>query len=160
LICGVGESVEAFRSLEIGAVRLTERHLHSDPPTRTEYASACADAKARIAAFASCPDGTRAIGGVGGTAVNIAAVVHSSRDVHGKSVSREQLRETSERFLSVPLEERKAIPGLEPERADIILGGAAILEELMDRYRADFIRVSVRGMRYGLLTEMADDTRL
>ena len=59
------------------------------------------------------------------------------------------------RFRAVPLEQRRQIPGLEPKRADVIIGGALVLARLLAHFRAPEFTVSARGLRYGLLAEPA-----
>jgi len=64
------------------------------------------------------------------------------------------------RFQGVPLAQRRAIPGLEPKRADVIIGGALILQALLRHVDSDRFLVSVRGLRYGLLAERAAQPQL
>ena len=59
------------------------------------------------------------------------------------------------RFRSVPLDQRRRIVGLEPKRADVIIGGVLLLSRLLAHFHADRFVVSVRGLRYGLLSEAA-----
>jgi len=65
-------------------------------------------------------------------------------------LTREQLREVVDLLCSLPLDKRREVPGINPERADIIIAGAAILESLMDQLRIPEIVVSERGLREGL----------
>ena len=60
------------------------------------------------------------------------------------------------RFRTVPLAERRQIPGLEPKRADVIIGGALLLSRLLAHFHADQFTVSARGLRYGLLAERGE----
>ncbi len=76
----------------------------------------------------------------------------------------EQLRETVKMLYSIPLEERRRVPGMDPNRADIIVGGAAIILTLMESLGATSMTVSERGLRDGILrdhqlrnTDAADD---
>lgn len=159
LILGDKTGVGRHKSLDIGAVRLTERFLHTDPPTEDELTQASDYAAGLLDTFAA-PDTTPFIAGIGGTAVNIAAVTRgeasSDQDaLHGTMLSASEVLAALERFRSVPLAERRQIPGLEPKRADVITAGALILDRLLARFRAGHLVVSVRGLRYGLLADCA-----
>lgn len=156
LIVGGAQGMDRYRSLNIGAVRLTERFIKSDPPTAAEIASVEECARKLLAEF-DAPGGTPAVAGIGGTAVNIAAVLAGSRDaeIHGRDISRADVERTRECFQQATVAERREIPGLEPERADVIVAGAVILDCLLDCFGAAAFRVSTRGLRYGLLAEYA-----
>jgi exopolyphosphatase/guanosine-5'-triphosphate,3'-diphosphate pyrophosphatase len=71
------------------------------------------------------------------------------------TVSRDDVDATYAKFRSMTLDKRREIPGLEPERADVIVAGAAILVQLLSFVDAAEFRVSTRGLRYGLLAEYA-----
>ncbi|MEN6610649.1 MAG: Ppx/GppA phosphatase family protein [Methanoregulaceae archaeon] len=96
--------------------------------------------------------------GSSGTILNLAEI---SQRVEGKkedaggalTLTQRDLRKTIERLSSVSLEQRKKIPGINPDRADIILGGAAILDTLMEEFRIDRITVTPRGLQEGLLMD-------
>lgn len=89
-----------------------------------------------------------------GTSVNLAEV--ACRLIHKKSPEKDQILSFSDlqtvvrKLCAVPLEERRKIPGLNPDRADIIIGGAAILETLMEELQLSEIRINERGLREGL----------
>ena len=65
----------------------------------------------------------------------------------------DEVQRQIELFQSKPIEERKAIPGLEPKRADVILAGACLIEKIMTLFHSERIIVSDHGVRYGLLHE-------
>ena len=77
--------------------------------------------------------------------------------VHAFRLSREQVEETTAYLASLLLSDRRAVPGLEPDRADVIVAGAIILGRVMTRLGADTLTVSLRGLRYGLLYELLAD---
>lgn len=158
LTAGDAKGVGRHKSLDIGAVRLTERFLHTDPPTEDEIAQATHDADAAFATF-PIPDSVPTIAGLGGTAINIAAVTQKGEkhDVHGVTLSAEDIKAALEKFRRVSVDERRQIPGLEPKRADVIIAGALILDRLLAYFHADHCIVSVRGLRYGLLAERAKE---
>jgi exopolyphosphatase/guanosine-5'-triphosphate,3'-diphosphate pyrophosphatase len=140
-------------SLDIGSVRLTERFLRTDPPTRDEL-DACATA-VREALPGLEP--TNAIG-VAGTITSLAALElgHYDREqIHGRRLSREQVEAQLERLASVPLAERRRLPGLEPGRAPVIVAGAVIVDEVLRRYQLEGLKVSERDLLHGAALEAA-----
>lgn len=159
LILGDAGGVGRYKSLDIGAVRLTERLLHSDPSPPAELSAARQLASDALREFA-LPTGPLRVAGIGGTALNIAAVtaaqVKPDPDaVHGLSVFHADVSSALARFASLPLADRRAIPGLEPKRADVIVAGALILDTLLTYFAADTFLLSARGLRYGLLADYA-----
>ncbi len=159
LILGDAAGVRRFQSLDIGAVRLSERFLHSDPPAETELTQARQLASAALAAF-PVPAGPLLVAGIGGTALNIAAVTSGLSQptpaaLHGASVSPAEVASALVRFSQSTLAERRAIPGLEPKRADVIVAGSLILDTLLTYFAADSFHLSARGLRYGLLADYA-----
>ena len=145
---------DGFRtSLDLGCVRLTERFLHSDPPTREELeAAACAVREA-------LPDlePTQAIG-VAGTITTLAALELGKYDpdrVHGHRISREAVEAQFQRLASLPLAQRRELPGLEPERAPVIIAGAVIVREVLERYGLDGLEASERDILHGAALEAA-----
>jgi exopolyphosphatase/guanosine-5'-triphosphate,3'-diphosphate pyrophosphatase len=96
--------------------------------------------------------------GIAGTVTTLGAM-HAGIDpydperVHGMELSREAVAAQINRLRDLPLAGRKRLPGLSPERADVILAGALILLRVMDRLEAPTVRISDRGIRWGLLYE-------
>ena len=159
LILGDATGVERFQSLDIGAVRLTERFLHSDPPTAYELQAATDYARAAFETFLR-PDAPPFVAGIGGTALNVAAVTQGQAPpdtdaLHGKSLPHAAVAAALSQFAALPLSERRTLPGLEPKRADVIVAGALILDQLLTYFAAEQFLLSVRGLRYGLLADYA-----
>ena len=159
LILGDASGVGRHKSLDIGAVRLTERFLKSDPPTTYDINQAAQYARAAFSTFLA-PDTPPLIAGIGGTAVNIAAVTLGQAKpdpdaLHGTTLSHAAVSSALDRFAHLPLAERREIPGLEPKRADVIVAGALILDGLLTYFHADRFLLSARGLRYGLLADFA-----
>jgi exopolyphosphatase/guanosine-5'-triphosphate,3'-diphosphate pyrophosphatase len=146
--------VDGFRtSLDLGSVRLTERFLHSDPPTREEL-----DAAAR-AVRDELPDlePTQATG-VAGTITTLAALELGEYDperIHGYRISRGAVEAQLERLASLPLAERRELSGLETERAPVIVAGAVIVREVLDGYGLEALEVSERDILHGAALEAA-----
>ena len=151
---GRGMDVEAHRSLDIGAVRITERLLHSDPPTKRELDEAV-DLARSAAAEAPSPVGATRCVGIGGTLVNIAAIRGGGADPHGRVLSRRDVDDICGRLASLTVDQRRNVPGLEPARADVIVGGIVIVAAIMERIGVLEVGVSTRGLRFGVLAEIA-----
>jgi len=140
-------------SIDVGSVRLTERHLRSDPPTPEELEAAAETVRAVLPAL----DPSDAIG-VAGTVTTLAALElggHDPQRVHGYRLSREAVAAQLERLASLPLAERRELPGLEPERAPVIVGGAVVVREVLDRYGLDGLDASERDLLHGAALEAA-----
>ena len=95
---------------------------------------------------------------MGGAVTNMAAVMHGlvTYDPHviqGSVLVRAEVRRQVELYRSRPAAERRAIPGLQPGRAEVILAGACVVVTVLDLLGADQLTVSVRGLRHGVLAE-------
>jgi exopolyphosphatase/guanosine-5'-triphosphate,3'-diphosphate pyrophosphatase len=142
-------------SLDVGAVRLTERYLRSDPPTATEL-TACAD---HVRSLLPPLDVRRAVG-VAGTVTTLAALdlgldSYDRERVDGHRLSRDGARKQLARLASLPLADRKGVPSHEPERAPVIVGGAVILAMVLAQYDLDEIEASERDILEGAALEAA-----
>ncbi|HZR97027.1 MAG TPA: Ppx/GppA phosphatase family protein [Gaiellaceae bacterium] len=145
-------------SLDIGSVRFTERYLHGDPPSSDEL-ERCAEAVR--AALAPVDLAAPATVGVAGTITTLAALDlgldHYDRArVHGHRLSRDGARAQLERLAALPVEERRRVPALDPERAPVIVAGAVILVEVLDRYALDAIEVSEHDILDGIARAAAE----
>jgi exopolyphosphatase / guanosine-5'-triphosphate,3'-diphosphate pyrophosphatase len=160
---GTSRHVTSAISLDVGSVRLFERHVKSDPPTAEELAAARADVQNALAA-APRPVAGATLVGVAGTVTTLAAIEQglSPYDpalVHGYRLSRPGIQRLLLRLRVLPLAERRALPGLEPGRADVIVTGAALAAELLIWSGCEELVVSDRGVRWGLILGMlAGDT--
>jgi exopolyphosphatase/guanosine-5'-triphosphate,3'-diphosphate pyrophosphatase len=136
-------SLGAFRtSLDVGSVRLTERHLRSDPPRADELAAAAAAVRAEL------PDlrPTRAVG--------VAGTVWQLEELAGR-LTLPAVEAELRRLAALPLAKRRRIPKLHPERARVIVAGAVILAEVLRRYALAEIAFSVRDLLDGIALEAA-----
>ncbi|MHB8245077.1 MAG: Ppx/GppA phosphatase family protein [Acidimicrobiales bacterium] len=153
----------AIVSLDIGCVRVTERFLHSDPPSPAEIGSARATVRGFVTeAIGQQPGlaGARRLVGLAGT-VSAMAVMALGLDgydehlVHHARISRDGVRDLTRRLCAAPLAERRELRGMERERSDVIVGGAIVLEEVMDCLRYEELTVSesdiLDGIAFGLL---------
>jgi exopolyphosphatase/guanosine-5'-triphosphate,3'-diphosphate pyrophosphatase len=146
-------------SLPLGSVRLTEAHVRHDPPTAAEQASIAAtiDAAIRPVPFARGP---ATLVGVAGTVTSLAAMAleltsYDAARVHGHRLSRGDLGRQLARLGEAAQAERERMIGLDPRRADVIHAGALILDRIADAAGVPEIRVSDRGIRWGLLYELS-----
>jgi exopolyphosphatase/guanosine-5'-triphosphate,3'-diphosphate pyrophosphatase len=156
LITVDADHVAAEVSIPIGAVRLTERHLAHDPPTAAEVAALTADVDRQLAALA-LPRAVPIVG-TAGTATTLAAVklglVHyDAAAVTGLRLSPAWVATLLARLLAARVAERKAIAGIEPQRADVIAAGAAIYARILERVEAPVLITCDRGIRWGVAYE-------
>lgn len=146
LIQGQGGRIERYRSLPLGAVRLTEQFGDSN------FAQVCRHVRAGLAdALAGYEPRGRRLIGTGGTITTLARMEHGQAD-HVR-LSRDCVRARVEKLNAMPLAERKKVAGLPPERADIIVAGGAVFVVAMELLGAGELTVSVRNLRYGALVE-------
>ena len=160
LVAGSRDGVDFHVSLDLGCVRLTERFLHSDPPARDELDD-CAGAVRSLLAE-RVPDRvrpTRAIG-VAGTVTALAALDLGLTDydperVHGHVLTAAAIDAQLERLAALPESERRNVPGLEPERAPVILGGIVVLREALAHFGLTALEASERDILHGAALEAA-----
>jgi exopolyphosphatase/guanosine-5'-triphosphate,3'-diphosphate pyrophosphatase len=152
-------TIEAAVSLDIGAVRLTERHIRHDPPEAAELLAAGSTARAALAA---APDlRGRPLVGVAGTITTLAALArhvapYDGAKVHGAVLAREEIERLHDELAREPLAQRRDRPELDPMRADVIVAGAVVALAVCDHAGASELTVSDRGVRWGLAAELAD----
>ena len=149
-------TLDSRTSLDIGAVRLTERYLHSDPPTRDELA-ACAQYVRTVLP----PLDARSAVGVAGTITSLAALdlgldEYDRERVHGHELSLAGVERQLERLAALPLAQRREVPALEPERAPVIVAGAMIAREVLAVYGLDAYRVSEHDILDGIALAAAE----
>jgi exopolyphosphatase/guanosine-5'-triphosphate,3'-diphosphate pyrophosphatase len=144
-------------SMNVGCVRMTERHLRTDPPTPEQVAATETDLRAAIAS-ASADVPLRAAAtfvGVAGTVTTLAAIVHGLRvyeadAIHGLAISADQVHDVTARLLAMTHAERAALPVMHPGRVDVIAGGALILRELVDAAGATEVIASEHDILDGI----------
>ena len=153
-------------SIDVGAVRLTERHLEHDPPRPEELLNAIGDVQdlfddmvRSVPAMA----GARQLIGVAGTIVTAAAVeigmtTFESARVHGFRFERGAVEDVFRTLATEPLADRVHNPGLPRERADVIVGGLCVLVGLLRRWDADEIVVSSRNILDGMCAELLEES--
>ncbi len=161
LVLGM-DGIDFRTSLDIGCVRLTERFLHGDPPAPDEL-RACGEAVRALLAE-QVPErargGTTAAIGVAGTVTTLAALdlgleSYDPERIHRHRLTAAAITRELDRLASLLLDERRALPGLEPGRAPVIVAGVVILGEVLAFFGLDGLEVSERDILHGAAIEAA-----
>ena len=154
---GDGPVPRGRTSLQVGAVRLTERHVRGDPIPPEELARLHEAARAALAPLSAMDlhAGGRLVG-VAGTVTTLSAVaqalpVYDAERVHGAALTLDEIEGLVGRLAALEVRARAALPGMEPKRADVIVAGAVVVAEAMRATGFDRLIVSDRGVRWGLL---------
>jgi len=158
IVLASGDDVQFRTSLPLGSVRLTEAFIRHDPPTAAEQEAIAQAVDTAIAAVPFARQEAPLVG-VAGTVTSLAAMAQSlaSYDparVHGYRLSRRDLGGEIARLAAATQAERERMTGLDPRRADVILAGALILDRVAAAAGVDEVRVSDRGIRWGLFHEL------
>jgi exopolyphosphatase/guanosine-5'-triphosphate,3'-diphosphate pyrophosphatase len=160
LISGTGVP-ESIVSLDVGCVRMLEKHLHSDPPTAEELEALREDVTDLLIGardMLGVPPGARMIG-VAGTVTQLATLkagvpVYDPDVNHHSVLSHGDVRRLARRLASLPYEQRKNVKGLEAGRVDVIVAGAAILQCVMEVFDSPEVLVSEKDILDGLVLEL------
>jgi exopolyphosphatase/guanosine-5'-triphosphate,3'-diphosphate pyrophosphatase len=154
---GDGKRVSERFSVEVGAVRFTERFGLDRVVDDARLAEAQAAIENDLSRLGRRPEPDAVIG-MGGAITNLAAVrhklaVYDADVVHGTVLDREELDRQIELYRTRTADERREIRGLQPKRAEVILAGACVVRAILEKLDADALTVSDRGLRHGLLVE-------
>jgi exopolyphosphatase/guanosine-5'-triphosphate,3'-diphosphate pyrophosphatase len=163
LILGTS-GVEAVRSLDMGCVRLTERHLTEDPPAPEELSNAIGEAtELFVDVFREFPQmrDARTLVGVAGTVSTVAAVelglAEYDRDaIHHFRLTHAAAEDVFRTLATEPLADRLHNPGLEPARGEVIVGGCCVLVSLFRTLGVDEMLVSESDILDGLVFSLAE----
>jgi exopolyphosphatase/guanosine-5'-triphosphate,3'-diphosphate pyrophosphatase len=157
-----GTSVQSARSVDIGCVRMTERHLHEDPPTVEQKAAARADIEAGIALAAQSVPMQQAgtLVGLAGSVTTVAAMAldlpaYLPERIHRSRVPAAEVRAVTSRLLAMSREQRAALPFMHPGRVDVIGAGALILACVVDAVGLDEVLVSEHDILDGIAWSLA-----
>jgi exopolyphosphatase/guanosine-5'-triphosphate,3'-diphosphate pyrophosphatase len=153
---------EASASVDIGCVRMTERHLASDPPTAAEIDAARRDIEAAVdRAAAKVPLArARTLVGLAGSVTTLAAIdaglaAYDAEVTHHYRLPVRAVRELTGRLLAMPRAQRAAIPVMHPGRVDVIGAGAMILTAIVDRLDLPDVLVSEHDILDGIAWSLA-----
>ncbi len=144
VVRGSADGVESALSVDVGCVRLTERHLHSDPPTSEEVDAARRDVDAALDSVAEnvALQGVQTLVGLAGSVTTVAALAldlpsYDAERTHRAVVGVEATREACDRLLAMSRAERAALPFMHPGRVDVIGAGALVWRLVVDRLVAE-----------------------
>ncbi|MFK3981083.1 exopolyphosphatase [Micromonospora sp. NPDC050397] len=158
-----GERVRAAISVDIGCVRMTERHLHADPPTSAQVAAAEADIAAEVdRALAAVPGREAAtLVGLAGSVTTVVAIAlglgsYQPERIHHARVSYDEVAKVTADLLSRSSAQRMEYPVMHPGRADVIGAGALVLRVIMERAGKPSVVASehdiLDGIAYSLMS--------
>jgi exopolyphosphatase/guanosine-5'-triphosphate,3'-diphosphate pyrophosphatase len=157
IVTALGSHVEKLYSLELGAVVMTERYLSSDPIKPADLERFQRHIRATLKrTFSDDKLAVQTFIGSGGTITSLGGMVMSMRkqdysSVHGFEVLRSEVVHLLAMLIRKDLKARRIIPGLNPDRADIIVAGLAVVDEFMKYFGANVMLVNERGIREGLV---------
>jgi exopolyphosphatase/guanosine-5'-triphosphate,3'-diphosphate pyrophosphatase len=162
LVVAERDRVRLARSLPLGALRLTERHLRTDPIAHREYGALTDEIEAVIARVASSFDVLRPqtvdLVACGGSATTALDMVHGGRRRSYQTMqalTRAEVRRLEQTCLRTSVAQRRRLPGLPPDRADIIPAGIAVLIAFMTYARKRSVWISDGGIREGVILAQA-----
>jgi len=160
---GRGAQVQAWRSFPVGAGRVREAYMPSDPPSPREVLAATRALDEAFAPMRELPQPDRVVS-IGGTGVNLATLAlglpaFDPAQAHGVWFGDETPAALLERLLRLSDAERRALPGIEPDRAPLLHVGALIVERALFALRREEVQISTGGLRYGILYELRQSLR-
>ncbi len=156
-VTGRNRQIKERFSANTGAVQILEDHYRSDPVTKKEFENGILDINKRIQGSPLIQKENKLVG-IGGTITNLASIKLALDDydpdiVHNSILNRDELEGMIGVFMQSKIEEIKLIKGLQPDRADVILSGASIVDAIMEKTGHEFITVSDWGLRHALMFE-------
>lgn len=146
-------------SLPVGSVRLTERYLHGDPPAEVELEAARREVAELLRPYRQVLSGARAAVGVGGTVTSLAAIdlglePYDPDRVHGYRLAAERVVDLCRGLCSMASALRRRLPGLLPERAEVICGGALVVRTVLEAFRIPELVASESDLLWGAVLEL------
>jgi exopolyphosphatase / guanosine-5'-triphosphate,3'-diphosphate pyrophosphatase len=165
VIAGDGATPRAMVSLDIGCVRLFERHLHGDPPTPAEVAALRTDVAAHLDRVGEVldPGAAERVVGVAGTVTTVTAIAlgleaYDPRRIHRATVDAVQIAATAEKLAAMTVAERAALPVMAKGREDVIAAGALLLDSLVRKLQIQQVVASEADILDGVLLGLAEGT--
>jgi exopolyphosphatase/guanosine-5'-triphosphate,3'-diphosphate pyrophosphatase len=163
VVSGVGLQPGRWTSLPFGAVSLTEKHLHSNPPSSDEIEALKAEVgDVLMHQCAFMPERAPVLAGVGGTVTVLAMLDRELKSydparLEGWGIPADRLLAICDRVCSTTQEERRRWPAMGEGRADIVVAGVLVVSVLMRRFPSPVLVCSTQGLRYGLVRLAAED---
>ena len=161
LVRGDASGPTSAVSLDVGGVRFTDLFLHDDPPTAAQVRAVRDEAAGLVIPALAALGGPAPMLGVAGTMTTIAAIANGGYDpehIHGMVLATGEVHEITDHLVSLPLEERRRVPGLDPDRAPSIVAGALIACTILDAAEAAEVAISERDLLDGVRLRLAADT--
>ena len=157
-VFGEGSDVEKRFSVDLGAIRITEKHFKADPVSQGDVTAALEEID-RIFSENGVTGSIAQLVGMGGTVTSMGAVKHKMVKydpdvIQGSTLTLADVEEQIQAYTTRTIEERREIVGLQPKRADVILAGACILKVIISRLGVDKLTISDRGLRHGMAFDM------
>jgi exopolyphosphatase/guanosine-5'-triphosphate,3'-diphosphate pyrophosphatase len=153
-------------SVNIGCVRITERHLHGDPPAGQQVAAAVADIDAALDTVAAAVPvrQARTLIGLAGSVTTVAGIAmdlpgYDAARIHHARVSAAEVHAVTHGLLAQTRAERAAIGVMHPGRVDVIGGGALVLDRIMERFGFAGVLVSEHDILDGMAWSLAMSAR-
>jgi exopolyphosphatase/guanosine-5'-triphosphate,3'-diphosphate pyrophosphatase len=163
LVLGRGTRADFHVSTQAGVVRQADRHITTDPPSEAELKALASDVKATLTA--AVPErqrhGVERTLAVAGTPTSLAAIdlalaPYDARRVHGHTLTRARVAELFTRIREMPLEQRRTLTGINPDRANVIIPGMVILAAVMDLFGLEQVEVSEHDILRGAALHYAE----
>lgn len=164
-IVGDQQGIKLLTSIDVGAVRMTEAYLHSNPVLEAEYLAMKEHIRTQLTQILNRirEYEPKLLLGVGGTATSLAAMdqelnPYDPSKVHGYSIASQRVSRLTKKLKELKVEERAAqLPGLHPKRADVILGGAVVVETILEILNLNSLQVSENDILLGTIYRLFRD---
>jgi len=165
LIVGSGPEPAFHTSMQVGVIRHSERHVHADPPRTDELEALAGDIGSALESELASQPGLRADRAiaVAGTPATLAAIELGLEPfdphlVEGHHLTLQSAQQSCSRLASLPLEERRRVVGVDPDRAPTIVAGIVILIKAMRAFGLSEVEVSERDILFGAALAAAGRT--
>jgi exopolyphosphatase / guanosine-5'-triphosphate,3'-diphosphate pyrophosphatase len=162
-VLGDDQRLRSSRSVNVGCVRLTERHLIDDPPTAGQVSAAVADVNDAIDDVATVVriDAAKTLVGLAGSVTTVVAIAlgltrYDATRIHHARVSAAEVSAVTDRLLAASRAERASISVMHPGRVDVIGGGALVLDTVMQRCGFDSVTASEHDILDGIAFSAAE----
>src|SRR5471032_3037922 len=158
---GAGSAVELGRSFKLGVIRLTERFVKTDPLEPRDERKLVRHIDAEIGKYLHqiARDGFERVIGTSGTILSLGAVASAAEglapgaSLRNRRFTAKQIHRVRKELVALDLEKRLRVPGLEPRRADLVVAGAILVDELLRRLGATEITLCDLSLREGLVLD-------